>query len=735
MALNLWTTNGKPSSYNPLPSPTWPTIPIDCNKYTITLRAKSPRGNNATLTITDDGSNDVNKTWNLTTEFQTFTATFTSTSKQVLWIQDWPNNTGDVVIDSISLTQAPLAKNTINGVDGFNSGKWTNYNIAGGVQVIDEQTVQFTSTGIWQDYYIVLPVQPNTTYTLSFGNTVGTVYSRQSNSNTVVGANMGSTVAFPDTVNPTSITFTTNSTSTYLQIGLSSGTAGVGTFTFSKPILNLGSIPAPYEPKRGDNMVLPTVKKNLIHSSMQGTNWGTTVTRISDNEYQVVTQGVHSDEGITFNLPQYLGQNLVYSVDVMGVSLPSNSLNIKTNEASVATFGTPLSISPSNNYSRYSYLFVNKTTYANNTNSLQCIISTTNPLACTFYVRFPQLEQGTTATPFAPYAVQVNPKPKRAIASAQRGLAFNGGYITVPLQSPQTFSYVFDFSLPSNYTSEQLIYSRDFGQSNGITTVYNKVSIVNGKIRFTVATNSGTFDVNSNGIFNDGLRHHVVCSYDGFITKIFVDGVLDISSNSISGSVSYSSLNTIGYIGNDSTGGNFRLFMGTLFNFKLLDGNGVLIFNYDFTNPRTVTGNTVLNSGNMNLLPSFDSGQWTIHANAKVLGKDVLHLDATGTFQTSSVLLDVIPNKNYVYYCNTNGTVRIYNGTTTSDSLLTASTGVSFTPTVGKILINIHNGSTTSGSFDFIRPQLYQLDGTEGTINGSPVLLKKSSARKLFAKR
>jgi hypothetical protein len=51
------------------------------------------------------------------------------------------------------------------------------------------------------------------------------------------------------------------------------------------------------------------------------------------------------------------------------------------------------------------------------------------------------------------------------------------------------------------------------------------------------------------------------------------------------------------------------------------------------------------------------------------------------------------------------------------------------------IEFQIKNTSETTGTFDFIKPQLYQLDGKEGTITGSPVPQLKRSKRVLYAKR
>jgi hypothetical protein len=156
--------------------------------------------------------------------------------------------------------------------------------------------------------------------------------------------------------------------------------------------------------------------------------------------------------------------------------------------------------------------------------------------------------------------------------------------------------------------------------------------------------------------------------------------------------------------------------------------------------------NTVTQGGN--LIPSFEDARWTIHANAKVLGRDVLHLDATGIEQYSYAWVDVIPNSTYRMAINGsfigNQRIRIGYGAgnpnvNTYLSAITNASGYSVTFTVPsgvtKISFLLDNNNTTPGSFDFIRPQLFQLSGKEGTLNGSPIQLNKHAKRRLYAKR
>jgi hypothetical protein len=166
---------------------------------------------------------------------------------------------------------------------------------------------------------------------------------------------------------------------------------------------------------------------------------------------------------------------------------------------------------------------------------------------------------------------------------------------------------------------------------------------------------------------------------------------------------------------------------------------GQVVAQYDFTNPANIVGDKVIPNAK-NLIPSFEDSRWSLHANAKVLGKDVLRLDATGSWQFSEVALNVTPNMKHKITLNVptgaNGYIEVF--VNSSGSWVSAwssynTTGFEFTPTTNQIRFRV--GSNQSGSFDFIKPQLYQLDGKEGTIVGSPIPLNKRAKRSLYAKR
>jgi hypothetical protein len=169
---------------------------------------------------------------------------------------------------------------------------------------------------------------------------------------------------------------------------------------------------------------------------------------------------------------------------------------------------------------------------------------------------------------------------------------------------------------------------------------------------------------------------------------------------------------------------------------------GKAVAEYDFENGQNMVGNQVLQNAK-NLIPSFEDSGWNIHPNAKVLGKDVLHLDATGINFSYFRDIPLLPNTNYLlmgmFGLSLNHRLRVV------DSMLNTNlqTVANDTPlgrvfnsgNTTKAYIQLENFGGVTGSFDFIRPQLYQLSGKEGTLYGSPIQQSKAPKRTLYAKR
>jgi hypothetical protein len=185
------------------------------------------------------------------------------------------------------------------------------------------------------------------------------------------------------------------------------------------------------------------------------------------------------------------------------------------------------------------------------------------------------------------------------------------------------------------------------------------------------------------------------------------------------------------YIGNGAATPNGS-FNGVYYSFNLKK-NGVTLLNYNFINASNIVGSTVLQNAK-NLIPSFEDARWSIHANAQVLGKDYLRLNATGVWQTSTIYIDCIPNARYLFQCTKNGQINIANGNDLNTWVGGSTNGIFTTPSnCTKLFCKFENSS--AGSFDFIKPQLYALDGNEGTINGAPTQGNKSRKRTLYNKR
>jgi hypothetical protein len=163
---------------------------------------------------------------------------------------------------------------------------------------------------------------------------------------------------------------------------------------------------------------------------------------------------------------------------------------------------------------------------------------------------------------------------------------------------------------------------------------------------------------------------------------------------------------------------------------------GQIVAQYDFENPKTVVGSSVLPNP-VNLIPSFEDARWSLHANAKVLGKDFLHLDATTGQQDSTIILPVQPNTNYQLLGNlSNGSYLGGKLDNVNFQWATISAPTQpFKTASNQTSVTIYLRSTVAGSFDFLKPQLYQLSGLEGTLSGTPQPQTKQSKRSLYAKR
>lgn len=621
-------------------------------------------------------------------------------------------------------TFTPLPKYTINGLDGFLSGKWT---FANAYSVIDDVTVSGTPTGQYQQGSIAgatsYPVIPGQTYTLSAtqvdGNGAFIGLAWLDSSRTQIGnANASS--------NSPSVTGTVPSGISYVSVVFSNrATSGWTQCTFKNLMLNLGSIPAPYEKKRGDRMVVPVPKKNLY---ALGDN--TVTNNIPNNSNYTGSAGLCTiSQGLVNGAPYTLsGYFTNFSDD--GTTNWRTTMSIYYADGTFDAFNNGINSLPKDGVER----FVSITGTADPSKILSYIklymfdYSAGSPVHRSF--RNLQLEQGSVATPYSPYAVQVNPKPSRA-EGASKGLSFNGTTDNVVLNSVSR-GFVGDLTIEVDFmlrdvtkASATLIGNDTFGlRYDGTSTSFNlvKYALADQRVLYAISPN---------------VRYKVKAIMHATYTEYFINGTsIGIINNSMVVPTSSTPI-AIGSDKRTATGyGNFV--NGVIYTVHMYDSTGDIV-NYDFTNPCNFVGSQFIPNA-QNLIPSFDNPGWTIHSNAKVLGKDVLHLDATSSGQSSvGPKIPVSTSNKYYYAGSSNGTVWMDCWDSNGSKLFTYTINgqaLSFNSLpANSVNVSFSLGSLSSGSFDFVRPQMFQLTGQEGTINGTPIQLNNAVKRNLYTKR
>jgi hypothetical protein len=264
---NLWEAAGRPTSYNPIPVGYTAKMDLPINDvFLISFKAKSPTG--ASLRVQDYALTPAyTAVFNLTNEFKEYSflvKAYTAANPAVYFFD--LNNAGNIVVQDIRVVEKPLGRATINGIDGFRSGKWKLHPNA---KVIDDETIEHVKTASpTEASTLLVEVKPNTTYTFSgIGSGGRGFYVDKVNSSGIWIATIVSN-------SPGVSTFTTDADATHVLITTFLSGTVFGTYTFKRPMLNMGG-PAPYEPKRGERMVLPQIGKNLIDITSRVTVSGT----------------------------------------------------------------------------------------------------------------------------------------------------------------------------------------------------------------------------------------------------------------------------------------------------------------------------------------------------------------------------------------------------------------------------------------------------------------------------
>ena len=688
MALNLWTLGGQPANFNPIPA-NHPRIIIGLGEYYFSCMARSATGGK--LNVVDDNSDNLLKNWTLTNEFKLYEASFTSTKQnQNLWVQDFPSRTGDIEIKDIQLVEKPLGAATINGIDGFASGKWS---LHANAKVIDDETLELNATASFQSCTLKPVLDSGKTVTFSLGkdSTPGAYF--QVNFLSKNGA-----VATPVVVYAgESKTLISPVGTEFVEVILSNN-QGAKRYTFHRPMLNLGSTSAPYSKKTGTRMVKPEARKNLIQFQ-DLSNWSVDAkaSKIIQTDGTLVIENTVAGNGI-WTTSQNLGfkqnQDFVFSFEVRADIPQRVTLQHWLNNYFDADA----------NWKRVSAHFK-----AGTTNYGIAIKAGDYFTTGKIRVRNIQIEEGTTATPYEPYAVQQNAKPRKSVQVAPKGLSFDG---------------VRDYLKLPSMTMDRV----------ELDCVLNHTGLAAGYI-LDARTGSPTGYAYTGGFGADILRFYV----DGVLGASRVFSIipsskrikLDMDLNAFTGQLTLFARYT-----------GFEPIKGMLYGVKCYL-KGELVASYDFTQPGTVVGDKVLLTP-QNLIPSFDDKGWSLHSNFRILGRDVGRLDATAAYQICTVAIPVKSGKKYLiiseplqagaliaYYKSVNGVITYISET--NDLAKLREFTADFT---GDLLIRLMNSAAKpSGTFDFIKPQLYELPTTAGTLYGSPRTNLKPARRTLYNKR
>jgi hypothetical protein len=253
---NYWEAAGKPTSYEPMPAG-YQLMTLGAGDFVIKFKAKSPNANRLLVKLYDDS---FNKIVNPPTEYTDYEFSFTNkVDQQTFRFLDF--DSAGVSVKDIQLVEKPLGRATINGIDGFRSGKWSLHPNA---KIIDNEIIELNALG--NDQYSSLRVEclPNATYYLNGDNSGENI---QTPGGTPFGIGVHLYRSDNSVINGGwySGPFTTTGDTAYFVVRISNRNNGTGKYRFKRPMLNLGPVPVPYEPKRGERMVPPQPGKNLIN--------------------------------------------------------------------------------------------------------------------------------------------------------------------------------------------------------------------------------------------------------------------------------------------------------------------------------------------------------------------------------------------------------------------------------------------------------------------------------------
>jgi hypothetical protein len=679
MALNLWKIGGQSTSYNPLSGSPFASVSPNTD-YVLTLYARS--ASNGSLQLNTQGI--VLTSQSLTSQRTFYTFNLKPTQTQ-LYFTDLGNK-GDIIIDNIVLVQKPLPKLTLNGVDGFSSGKWIIHPRA---TVLDDTTLSTDATDAWQSTALYnVPVIGGKSYyfsayvTSSGGTQSGLLIGwYDANGTNLNPGNSWGCVSTSST--EVMVTGSLTAPNTAVRAGILVSSSASGIFKVRQPVMNLGSL-VPYSRKTGDKMVLPIPTKNLM-VGFKNSKWilSGSATAISDDTLFI--NSVSSTVSILPNILVKPSTNYVISV----MTLPVNSYiaYIQKDIAGNQVVGETVIIPQGGS----------QASFKTNINTAYVQIQIYSNVNGQFTIQQPQLEEGTSATTYTPYDVQANKKAKKPIVKARTGLSFNGVSDYLQLPSMTMDSVEIDCLIDST-------------QFNG---GWHRLIDVSSSSAYYFITNNFAFYGTKLSMLSGGI-------------SIGTRSTVRLSANIYSSDT----VSLFGFGGGDSV-------KGTLYKVTCYLNNQI-VAQYDFEKPSNIVGTSVLQNAN-NLIPNFEDARWNLHANTQVLGKHYLRLNATASSNVSYSTINVSPNTNFIFTNTTNGYCCVANADGSINLLgwssLPSRTFNSGSNSVIRIYCGNYNGVFVSGTFEFSKPQLYALSGTEGTLNGTPISARKQSRRTQYAKR
>jgi len=855
MALNLWKVGGEATSYLPAAygAGTHRTFVSNIGEFQVTFKAKSASGGRVKF---DDHGSTALVGWttpNLTSEYQTFTKTFKIDYKRNLYLFN-QDSVVDLYITDFELVEKPLSKLTLNGVDGFLSGNWKvggNWSGANNsFEIVDDETAIIRSDGAnWKDYHIFVPVQANETYTYSaeyLANTAIVVPVRIDNIKDPSTYQTPINIPFNGSMSVggrVSYTFKTAPDTKFVTIYFQFKDADV--ITIKRPSLVMGANPIPYEKKKGDRIVLPQPKKNLVppfssklwtlnvNATLLGDtlqlnatapqqrsfitltlkpntvyalsytkggtesdyrvkaftpSWSTllttstsgTFTSPSDGKVVISVENQTSSGLYIFSNVQLEESSVVTSYEPYStklnkapkVKVPKKNLIMPIAQSAVAS-GSAITIlddykftiissnpyqgrnirsyvKPNTQYT-FSAIYDGKHTvfYKDiNGNQLGSVTSTTSPtrtfttpagcyivdiyceiFTTNYLTTFEnlQLEEGDVATSFKPYEL--------VLQNTREGLEFGRNQRIESGNNPSFTGYsvlTYETEItPYASTQNRTLFAKELVCKVRMTSA-NKIELL--------LSNNGTSwlgNVSFDYVFNVGQKYKIKIVVDiAANRKLYVNDVLQQTINS---STSQFGNNTNPLIIGSYNASYGDQFYGIVFNAKLtLDSTEV--FNYDFTNPSSIVVDKVLQNP-VNLIPSYEDSRWVFNANARIYGKDVLRHENISSWIKSYFPIELQEGKQYILICPDMGTIK--KCWVRSDSIEGSTQGIIavntssiiFTVQAGKKQCYLGLEESTSGTYEFIRPQLYQLDGKEGTIYGTPNRIYKARKRSLYNKR